>query len=266
MATRTPTKKDPPRGTTSRAAKRGARTGTRARRRWVRHLVVAMVSAALVGIFWMTRPNWVDEMRLWKAVGDAAYALLLATLTIGPLSKLVPSMRPLLRWRRQIGIWFALTASLHAFLILDGWARWSLRRFLGYEFIPQLGREARLEPGFGLANIIGSVALLIALVLAATSSDFALRRLGRPAWNWLHRLTQTVLVLSLLHGGYFLFIHFTNSFHKAPLPNLDWFRLPFLAAGLVVVALQGTAFIRSVERADSEPVSPSSGQKRKRKN
>ncbi|MDW3221047.1 MAG: ferric reductase-like transmembrane domain-containing protein [Acidimicrobiales bacterium] len=94
------------------------------------------------------------------------------------------SARGLLRWRRQLAIWFALTATLHAVLILDGWARWSLRRFLGYEFIPQLGREARLEPGFGLADLVGSVALLLALVLGATSSDWALRRMGRPAWTW----------------------------------------------------------------------------------
>ena len=210
-----------------------------------------MVSTALVGFFWSTRSQWVSDMRLWKAVGDAAYVLLLAALAVGPLSKLQPAFRPLLRWRRQIGIWFALVATLHSVLIFNGWTQWSLRRFLGYEFIPQLGREARLEPGFGLANIIGTVALLLALVLAATSSDLALRRLGRPAWSWLHRLAQTVLVLSLLHGGYFLFIHYTVSFHKAPLPDLDWFRVPFLIAGLTVVAIQAWVFVRSTERGDA---------------
>lgn len=217
------------------------------RRRWPRHVGTAVGAAILIGVFWLARPNWVAEMRLWKAVGDAAYVLLLAALAVGPISKLFPWTRGWLRWRRQIGIWFALTASLHAVLILNGWARWSLRRFLGYEFIPQLGREARIEPGFGLANLIGSVALLLALVLAATSSDRALRRLGRPSWMWLHRLTQAVLLLSLLHGGYFLFIHYTESFHKAPLA-LDWFRIPFLVAGLSVIALEVVVFARSTGR------------------
>ena len=208
---------------------------------------MALCSVGLAGIFWSTRSDWVPEMRLWKAVGDAAYVLLLAALALGPIAKLIPSTRSWLRWRRQIGIWFALTATLHAFLIINGWARWSLRRFLGYEFVPQLGREARLEPGFGLANLIGTVALVLALILAATSSDRVLRRLGRPAWTWLHRLTQTILVLSLLHGSYFLFIHFTESFHKATPPNLDWFRLPFLAGGLSVIGLQAIAFFRTTE-------------------
>lgn len=199
--------------------------------------MVAALSAGLVGIFWATRPQWVSEMRLWKAVGDAAFILLIAALAIGPMARLAPSVRCLLKWRRQLGIWFALTASLHAFLIIDGWARWSLRRFLGYEFVPQLGREARLEPGFGLANLVGSVALVLALVLAATSSDWALRRMGRSSWVWLHRFAHTVLILTLLHGSYFLFLHFTVSFHKAPPPSLDWFRIPFLVIGFVVIAL-----------------------------
>ena len=101
-----------------------------------------------------------------------------------------------------------------------------------------------MEPGFGLANLIGIVALTLALVLAATSSDRALRRLGRTAWMWLHRLSQTVLILALLHGGYFLFIHFTLSFHKNP-PPPDWFRVPFLATGLCVVALETWAFLKT---------------------
>jgi sulfoxide reductase heme-binding subunit YedZ len=204
------------------------------------------MSLAWTWFFWSTRPNWVPEMRLWKAVGDTAYVLLIASLALGPLSRLWPQIRRWIRWRRQLGIWFALTSTLHAVLILNGWAEWSLRRFLGYEFVPQLGREARMEPGFGLANLIGIVALTLALILAATSSDRALKRLGQPAWLWLHRLSQTVLILALLHGGYFLFIHFTASFHKVT-PGMDWFRIPFLAVGLGVVALQALAFVRAAQ-------------------
>jgi len=118
--------------TQNRSADSSVGGGRVTRRRWFRHLVVAACSGALVWFFWNTRSNWTGDMRLWKAVGDASYILLLAALTLGPLSRLVPSTRGWLRWRRQIGIWFALTASLHGILILNGWARWSLRRFLGY--------------------------------------------------------------------------------------------------------------------------------------
>jgi methionine sulfoxide reductase heme-binding subunit len=221
------------------------------RRRWPRHVAVAGAALVIGSLFWWARPDWDAEMRLWKAVGDTAYVLLLATMAVGPLARLARPARPWLRWRRQLGIWFTLTAALHAVLVLNGWARWGLRRFLGYEFVPQLGREVRLEPGFGLANLVGAAALALALVLAATSSDRALRALGRPAWAWLHRLAQTVLILSLLHGAYFLFIHYTESFHKVA-PDLDWFRVPFLLAGLAVIALEVVAFGRAASQAPSD--------------
>lgn len=209
-----------------------------------RHLAVATTAGALVWVFWTSRPTWSPEMRLWKAVGDAAFVLLLLTLAVGPLARLVRATAPLLVWRRQLGIWFAVVASIHGVLVVHGWARWSLRRFLGYEFIPQLGREARLEPGFGLANLVGLTALGFALLLAATSSDRALRRLG-PGWKWLHHSALFVFYLSLLHAGYFLFLHYTLSFHKA-VPPPDWFRVPFVALGAGLLGVQAAAFTKTV--------------------
>ena len=202
---------------------------------------MATLGGLLVLVFWASRPTWSPEMRLWKAVGDAAFGLLLLTLAVGPLARLVRRTAPLLAWRRQLGIWFAITASLHGLLVVHGWARWSLRRFLGYEFIPQLGRDVRLEPGFGLANLIGLTALGFALVLAATSSDWAMRRLGR-GWKWLHHSALFVYYMSLLHAGYFLFLHYTASFHKQ-VPPPDWFRVPFLVLGGGLLALQAAAFL-----------------------
>ncbi len=218
----------------------------------VRHALVALLVGVLVLVFWASRPQWDPDMRLWKAVGDAAFSLLLLALSLGPLARLIRAARPLLTWRRQLGIWFAITATIHGVLIINGWARWSLRRFLGYEFIPELGREVRMEPGFGLANLIGLTALVFALILAATSSDWAVRRLGR-SWKWLHHSAIFVFYLALLHGGYFLFIHYTLSFHKQ-VPEPDWFRLPFVVLGVSLIALQIAAFIKtSGVRADRSP-------------
>lgn len=212
-----------------------------------RHLVTALVAALLVLGFWLSRPRWVPEMRLWKAVGDASLVLLVASLLAGPLARLWRPATPLLRWRREAGIWFALLACLHAVLILNGWVRWSFTRFLGYEFVPQLGRNVRLESGFALANIVGMLALAWAMVLAATSSDRAVRRLGRPSWKWLHNGAYVVFYLAFVHAGYFLFQHFTFSFHKTA-PPPDWFRLPFLGAAVAVIGLQVAAFAKTVRR------------------
>ena len=218
----------------------------------LRHAVVAGVAGALVWLFWSTRPTWSGEMRLWKAVGDAAFVLLLVTLTLGPAARLARPVTRVLPWRRQFGIWFALVGALHGVLVAHGWARWSLRRFLGYEVVPQLGREVRLEPGFGLANLVGLTALVFALVLAATSSDRVLRRLGAPAWKWLHHSALFVFYLSLLHAGYFLFLHYTLSFHKQ-VPPPDWFRAPFVVLGAGLVALQGAAFVKTLASRQGRP-------------
>lgn len=212
-----------------------------------RHGVMLAVAASLVWLFWTSRPQWDPEMRLWKAVGDGALLLLLVTVALGPLARLARPARRLLPWRRETGIWFGLLATVHAVLILNGWARWSLERFFGYEFVPQLGRTARMEPGFGLANLLGLLALVWTIALVATSTDRAVRWLGPKSWKWLHNATQTVFWLVTAHVGYFLFLHYTLSFHRQP-PAPDWFRLPFVVLAVSVIGLQFAAFVVTTRR------------------
>lgn len=209
-----------------------------------RHLATAVVAGALLALFWFTRMEWSPDMRLWRAFGDAAIVLLLLSLAIGPLSRLHALGAQLLPWRRQVGIWAAVTAVVHSVLIIDGWARWSVQRFLGYEFIPQLGREARMEPGFGLANLVGLVAVLWMIMLLATSSDRAVNFLGPQSWKWVHGGANVVFYLAILHSGYFLFIHYTESFHRA-IPSPNWFGTPLLVMAAVLLLLQWGAFWRT---------------------
>lgn len=224
----------------------------RAGRTLGRHVVLAAVTVLLVAAFWFTRPEWSPDMRLWRAVGDSAIVLLFASLAVGPAARLSSRAGRILPWRRQVGIWAATAAVVHALLILNGWARWSVPRFLGFEFVPELGRDVRLEPGFGLANLLGLVALGWLLVLLATSSDRAMRFLGPSAWKWLHTGAYVVFYLVVLHAVYYLFIHYTLSFHRAPVPA-NWFRFPLLALGAAVLALQWAAFAQTVSRRKSRP-------------
>ena len=213
----------------------------------VRHIGAVVLAAIAFALFWASRPTWDPEMRLWKAVGDSALILLLATMGIGPVARLWRGAGRALPWRRELGIWFALVAAIHVVLILDGWARWSVLGFFGFEYVPQLGRLARMEPGFGLSNVVGAVAFIWGLALAATSSEWALRRLGPSAWKWLHNGAYVVFWTVVLHVGYFLFLHYTLSFHDQP-PPPDWFRVPFLVAAAAIVALQVAAFVATVRQ------------------
>lgn len=196
--------------------------------------------------FWYGRLDWDPEMRFWRAVGDGSFLLLIFTLAIGPLAKLWPYFGKWVPWRRETGIWFGLAAFFHTFLVWQGWARWDVWRFLGYEFIPQLNRLARLEPGFGLANIIGMVAIFLTILLVATSSTWAVNQLGASAWKWLQYGSYTVFYLVVLHSVYFLFIHYTESFHRQVPGDPNWFRYPFLILSLSIPGLQTMAFIKAV--------------------
>ncbi len=210
-----------------------------------RHFAAAVGSLLLVYAFWLSRPEWDPEMRLWRAFGDAAFVYLFLTVALGATARLLPIFQRVLPWRRELGVWFALTGLVHGYLVWDGWARWNVLRLLGYEFVAELGRNVRLDPGFGLANLMGIVALVLALVLAATSSDRAVDLLGIAGWKWLHSFTYVIFYLVALHGVYFLFIHYTLSWHR-PVPPPNWFRFYFLAMVLLVPALQTAAFIRTV--------------------
>lgn len=220
--------------------------------RVMRNVFVAAIGLAIGLGFWYGRPLWDPEMRLWRAFGDAALMLLYVALVLGPAARLAPRLGRLLPWRREFGVWFGLAALVHTLLVLDGWARWEVARFLGYEFVAQLGRLARLEPGFGLANLVGLLAMLMTVSLVLTSTDRAVRALGPSAWKLLQVSSYSVFYLSAVHTGYFLFMHYTASFHRQ-VPDLqNGFRVPFLLLTLGLVVLQAAAFAVTVRRRRRE--------------
>ena len=210
-----------------------------------RHLLIATISVFLTFIFWMAHFEWHDEMRLWRAFGDAGYFMLFVTLIIGPISKLWVRGSFLLTWRREVGIWFAVLAVTHGLLIAHGWANWDVAKFFGYEFIPQLGRMARMEPGFGLANTLGFVAFLWIAILAFTSSNRAMKWLGASSWRWIHTGSHIVFYLVAIHTSYFLFMHYTESFHHQ-VPPQSTFVIPFIVMSITVLALQVASYIKVV--------------------
>lgn len=217
----------------------------------VKHGIVGIVSLILVYSFWLAHYEWNSEMRLWRAFGDAGYSLLFFTLIIGPLNKLWNPTKFLLPWRRQFGIWFAAMAIIHGILIADGWAKWDIAKFFGYEFIPQLDRLARVEPGFGLSNLIGLVASLWIATLAITSTDRAMKSLGNSSWKWLHTSSNVIFYLVVIHTAYFLFMHYTESFHRS-VPPQSIFIIPFIVMTVIVFTLQFAAYNKVVKMKEQK--------------
>lgn len=218
---------------------------------FLRHLLVAGVSVLLVYLVWQVNSTWSPDMRLWKSFGGATFALLWFTVFIGSAARLWRPLTRFITWRRETGVWFAVLGLVHGYLVLDGWVRWSAWEFFGYKYIPELEMYLRSEPGFGLANLMGLVAITFALILATTSFDKAVSFLGISSWKWLHMFSYVIFYLGALHVIYFAFIHFTPSPERILLGQptnypVNPLRFYYLVAILSVFGAQMGAFIKTV--------------------
>jgi sulfoxide reductase heme-binding subunit YedZ len=192
-------------------------------------------------------------MQLWKAFGGGSFFLLWFAMLIGPAAVLWKPLTRFTSYRREVGIWFFLISAVHGYLILDGWVRWGVWEFFGYQYIPQLETYLRVESGFGLSNLMGLVALVLALVLASTSFDKAVSWLGVSSWKWLHMLSYVIFYLAALHVVYFAFIHYTPSLQRVVMEQPTNYpdnplKYYYLFAIISVFVAQCLAFIKTVRR------------------
>lgn len=117
-------------------------------------------------------------------LGQGALVFLLCSLAMTPLQRL-SGWAGWISFRRQLGLWAFAYAVLHlsAYLYF----------LLGPDF-SSFGAELVERPYI----TVGAVALMGLLALAATSTRWSMRKLGRR-WKQLHRLVYPVLLIVLLH-------------------------------------------------------------------
>ena len=119
-----------------------------------------------------------------RDIGTWTIRLLLISLAVTPARQVLRQPR-IGELRRMIGVACFAYAMLHLFLYAGDLA------FDWAKVVSEIIRRIYLTIGF--------VALLGLGVLAATSTDGMLRRLGGPAWRRLHRLVHPIAVLALVH-------------------------------------------------------------------
>lgn len=209
----------------------------------LRHISILLVSALGTYAFLESRAEW-SEMHRWnRAVGDVSVLLVAASMAIGPLARLWKVCLPALPWRRELGIYGVLLAIIHTAIILAGWLQWDMYRLFGYEFLNQMNRYVMLRQGFGLANLIGILALLYGLVLAFSSNDWSQRLLGGSVWKFLQQGAYILWMLIVIHTAYFLYLHFQD-FHRS-VPDPNWVQWPFAGLVALVALLQLIAFMKT---------------------
>lgn len=148
------------------------------------HLASLAPLAALIwdGLHDQLTANPIQAMTF--RTGKTALVLLALSLACTPLSA-VFGLRQAAKWRRPLGLYAFLYASLH-FLIFLGLD-------YGLDFV--LLREAIFEKRYAL---VGFAAFLLLLPLAITSTRGWMRRLGKR-WKRLHRAVYLAGILVIVH-------------------------------------------------------------------
>jgi len=122
---------------------------------------------------------------LIRSLGDWTLRMLCLTLAVTPLRQWT-GWAVLARFRRMLGLFAAFYASLHfcAYAVFDMGLVWN-----------DIVRDVAKRPFI----LVGTVALLLMLPLAATSFNRAIRALGAARWQRLHRLVYAIALLAILH-------------------------------------------------------------------
>ncbi|MEO5936465.1 MAG: protein-methionine-sulfoxide reductase heme-binding subunit MsrQ [Terriglobales bacterium] len=126
-----------------------------------------------------------------KVLNDLGFwtlTLLVSSLAITPLRR-IPGLNWLIRFRRLIGLFAFFYVCLHflTYLVLDQ----ELDLAAVLKDIPQ-------RPFI----LVGFLAFLLLIPLAATSTTWSIRKLGGKNWNRLHKLVYISAILGVIHFGW----------------------------------------------------------------
>jgi len=136
------------------------------------------------------------EIHDMRAFGSCAFLMLPIILCIGPLARLDPRFLPLLYNRRHFGVMTSAVALVHAGFVIDWYHNHgkigpflsllvSNQRYLSFAQFP--------------FELLGILALVILVVMAATSHDLWLAVLRPPVWKAIHMLVYVAYGLLVMH-------------------------------------------------------------------
>lgn len=130
-------------------------------------------------------PQLTAETLILRGTALAAFALLHVILAIGPLARLDARFLPLLYNRRHLGVAMALLALVHG-----SFATIQFHALGDRPALVSMLSASRLAVGSSLAGApfepFGALALVVLVLMAATSHDFWLKNLGAFTWKALH--------------------------------------------------------------------------------
>jgi methionine sulfoxide reductase heme-binding subunit len=118
--------------------------------------------------------------------GLTTLRLLAITLAITPVRKIIPKLAWMIRLRRLLGLFTFFYATLH----LMTW----VALYTGFDVHAMTTDVVKRR-----YITAGMAAWLLMLPLAATSTNWAIRKLGGKRWNRLHKLIYAAAVCGVIH-------------------------------------------------------------------
>ncbi len=118
--------------------------------------------------------------------GATALNILTLSLAVTPVRQLIPALNWIGPWRKWFGLFAFLYASLHLFTYVALYAG-----FNPSAMIADVTKRRFITVGF--------LAWLLLLPLAATSFNWAIRKMGGKRWKRLHKLVYIAAILGIVH-------------------------------------------------------------------
>jgi sulfoxide reductase heme-binding subunit YedZ len=112
--------------------------------------------------------------------------LLIISLAISPVRKLIPRLSWLIKFRRLLGLFAFFYGTIHMLTYVALYAGFDVKTMLD-----DIGKRKFIT--------VGVAAWLLLLPLAATSTNWAIRKLGGKNWNRLHTLVYAAAVCGVVH-------------------------------------------------------------------
>jgi nitrite reductase/ring-hydroxylating ferredoxin subunit/DMSO/TMAO reductase YedYZ heme-binding membrane subunit len=136
------------------------------------------------------------EIQDMRAFGSCAFLMLTIILCIGPLARLDSRFLPLLYNRRHFGVMTCAVALVHGGFVID----WYHNHGKIGPFLSLLvSNERYLSFAQFPFELLGILALVVLLVMAATSHDLWLAILTPPVWKAIHMLVYLAYGLLIMH-------------------------------------------------------------------
>lgn len=118
--------------------------------------------------------------------GATTLWLLIATLAISPVRRIVPKLSWLIRFRRLLGVFAFFYGTVHLLSYVGLYAGFNVSLMLS-----DIAKRRYITAGVA--------AYLLLIPLAATSTTWAIRKLGGKQWNRLHMLVYPAAILGVIH-------------------------------------------------------------------